>query len=118
MMQGKFLMLAEKLWVEPEVMEKINEGFKKTNEEYEKKVEKVEDKIEEKMEEKGREVKVDITKPHEAPMPSEEDIDKMEKDELIVFAKWIIKKPAQEDMGRANGQENSPYMVMMKKQGY
>jgi hypothetical protein len=70
------------------------------------------------MEEKGRDVNVDITKWHEAPMPSEEDIDKMDKDALIVFAKWIIKKPAQEDMGRANGQENSPYMVMMKKHWY
>jgi len=105
MMQEKFLMLADKLWVESDIIKNISEWF-----------EKIEEKMEEKIEEK-RDIDVDITKPHKTPMPSEEEIDKMEKEELLAFAKSVIKTPA-EDKPRADGQENSPFVVMMKKQGY
>lgn len=110
MMQGKFLMLAEKLGVESEVLDQIKKWFEAVEE-------KIEEKVEEKMEEKVEWREMDITKPTEMPMPSEEEINKMEKDELIVFAKRIIKKPT-EEKGRANWQEHSPYMIMMKRQGY
>jgi len=109
MMQEKFLMLADKLGVEQEVMGQIKEGFEKDNKEYEEKVEK---------EAPEEVVKVDISKTVEPRMPDEEDIDKRGKEEWAVLAKTLMKKPKEEDMGRRDGQEHSPYMMMMKKHGY
>jgi len=135
MMQGKFLMLADKMGLNPEIIEGIKKSFDQDEERvdhYEGKTKgEIKEEVKEGMKEwmkegyhempDGEEMKdsshreIDISKPVEIPMPSKEDILKMDKDSLVTFAMSIINKPDW-DSGRANGQEHSPFIAMIKRQ--
>lgn len=110
-MHDKFLMLAEKLWISPEVIDKIKEDFWKV------KVTTVEVSKEpedspEKWEENRDKNKIDIAKPVEMKIPSEEDISKMSPEEVMVLAKMLIRKNLEKE------NKSSPFMEMIKKQWY
>lgn len=105
MAQEKFIMLGQKLWLPAEMLEEITESFNKAEwlTEWKVTIEKRE---------------VDISKPVTKPYPSEEEVDKMGKEELAPLVKELIKEVNKEDMWVRNWQEHSPYVVMMKRKGY
>lgn len=116
MMKEKFIMFAEKLWVSPENIEKIKEDLNKTseikNEIKEEVKEEVKEEIMPEMDKEKDVIKVDIAKPVEDRIPSEEDLAKMDRNELLILAKRLMNTPKPEEKGA------SPFVVMMKKHGY
>lgn len=119
MMQEKFLLLADKMGLNPELIDQIKGSFSQDQEREEHYEEKKKEMPKEESKEMPKEgISVDITKKTVAPMPSIEELHDMDKDALIIFAKSMMQKPSEDDEGRVNGQKHSPYVMMMKKQGY
>lgn len=114
-MHDKFLVLAEKLWVTPDLIEKIKEWFEKWDSEV--KVTTVE--VEKEPEDTSTKDEVvaskpiDIAKPIEPKMPSEEDLSKMKPEELLMFTKMLLRKWLEKE-----NNSDTPFMVMMKKHWY
>lgn len=123
-MQHKLLHIAAKLGVSEELIGKMKDEFGEMGGEMKEGYHKMPDGSMMKdsdMPDGKAPVEIDISKKVVKRMPTEEDINKMEKDELISFAMKTIKEPSEENSheeGRANGQHNSPFVVMMKKKGY
>ena len=104
-MHDKFLVLAEKLWVTPDLISKIKEWFEKWESEV--KVTTIE--VEKEPEDAPT---INTAKSIEMKMPSEEDISKMSLEELKVLAKMLISKNLEKE------NKSSPFMEMIKKNGY
>ncbi len=122
MMREKFLMFAEKLWVSPENIAKMKEDFSKGEEKKEEMKDEIKEEVKEEVKEemipeisKDKEVvKVDIANPIENRMPTEEDLSKMSRDELLVCAKKLLNTPKKDTKDITD----TPFMVMMKRQWY
>lgn len=106
-MQDKFLMLAWKLGIDSTILNQISEWFKKMNETSVMNTEKWQEWKE-----------IDITKKSESPLPSEDEIDKMTKEELAILVKTKIRNPEMKDEWVMTWQKETPFVVMMKKQWF
>lgn len=120
-MQGKLLHIAWKLGISEELIGKMKDEFSEKWEKMEWEEKNMMDTESEMEEENKAPIEIDISKNVVARMPTEEDINKMEKEELVSFAMKAIKNKynhENNDWWIANGQENSPFVVMMKKRGF
>jgi len=114
-MQEKFLILAQKLWLDSSTLDQIKKWFteKTVVDEKEDKAEGESDATESK---DKAVVKVDIAKPTEERMPTEEDLSKMNQEELLAFAKKMVNKENNPD--KPEEPKVAPFAVMVKRQGY
>ncbi len=101
-MKGKFLELAQKIWLNPEIIEKIKEDLWK---EQAVKVTTVE----------VEKPKIDIanTDTNMEKIPTEEELSKMSPEEVMVLAKMMIRKKSEWE-----SREKPNFMEMMKKHWY
>lgn len=137
-MQEKFLILAQKLWLDSSTLDQIKKWFTEKLKNVESKADTADDKkewetapegtvVDEKEDKAEGEsdateskdkavVKVDIAKPTEERMPTEEDLSKMNQEELLAFAKKMVNKENNPD--KPEEPKVAPFAVMVKRQGY
>jgi len=136
-MQEKFIMLAQKLGLDSSTLDQIKKWFAENLKNVESKADTTDDKkewetapegtvVDEKEDKAEGEtdateggkavVKIDIAKPIEDKMPTEEDLSKMNQEELLAFSKRMVQKESNPE--KPETPTASPFTVMMKRQGY
>lgn len=115
-LQDKFILFAEKLGINSDIVEQIKEWFNKWTPEERKPTEITVIKKETMSEDDQEWEPVDISKPIENKEPSMEDVQKMPREELVVLlTKLMEKKKMWENKWFATWQQHSPLHVTVAK---